>query len=395
MSDVFFYVQNLLGIGHLRRAAVLAKAMGGAGLRVDFIAGGFPVPGLDLGGARVIQLPPVRAADERFSALLDDAGRPIDEAWRARRRAALLDAFDRARPEAVLIELFPFGRRAFRFELEPLLETVWAGPERPQILCSVRDLLVEKTNSGRAEEAAATIVRRFDTVLVHGDPTVAPFSASFPAADRIADKIRYTGYVVEPRRAPATVGGGAGEVLVSAGGGAVGRPLIEAALAARPLSAARDLPWRIVLGPQYPEREAIALLAMARPGLAIERFRPDLASLFADCAVSVSQAGYNTVLELIAAGARAVVVPFSAGAESEQLARARRLAERGLLTIVEAAALTPVVLAVAIDRALAVPRPAPGGGLRLDGAGETAAFLLEAVARRRAARHDGHRPVEH
>jgi predicted glycosyltransferase len=48
MSDVFFYVQNLLGIGHLRRAAVLAKAMAEAGLTVDFVAGGFPVPGLDL-----------------------------------------------------------------------------------------------------------------------------------------------------------------------------------------------------------------------------------------------------------------------------------------------------------------------------------------------------------
>lgn len=394
MSDVFFYVQNLLGIGHLRRAAVLAKAMGEAGLRVDFIAGGFPVPGLDLGGTRVIQLPPVRAADGHFSALLDDAGRPIDEAWRARRRVALLDAFDAARPEAVLIELFPFGRRAFRFELEPLLEAAWAGPARPEILCSVRDLLVEKTKPGRAEEAAATIARRFDAVLVHGDPMVAPFSASFPAADRIADKIRYTGYVVEPRHAPAPGGGGGGEVLVSVGGGAVGRPLVEAALAARPLSAARGLPWRIVLGPQYPEREAITLLAVSRTGLAIERFRPDLAGLFEGSALSISQAGYNTVLELIAAGARAVVVPFSAGAESEQAARARRLADRGLLTMVEEAALTPAALAEAIDRALAAPRPAPGGGLRLDGAGQTAAFLLEAVARRRASRHDGHRPVE-
>jgi predicted glycosyltransferase len=63
MSGVFFYVQNLLGIGHLRRAAVLAKAMSEAGLTVDFVAGGMPVVGLDIGGARLVQLPPVRSAD--------------------------------------------------------------------------------------------------------------------------------------------------------------------------------------------------------------------------------------------------------------------------------------------------------------------------------------------
>ncbi|HVG82317.1 MAG TPA: glycosyltransferase [Methylomirabilota bacterium] len=394
MSEIFFYVQNLLGIGHLRRAAVLAKAMAQAGLSVDFVAGGVPVPGLDPGPARLVQLPPVRSADERFSALLDDRGIPIDEAWREGRRAALLEAFAASDPDALLIELYPFGRRAFRFELLPLIEAASARPHRPEILCSVRDILVEKGKSGRAEEAAALVERHFDAVLVHGDPAIAPFSASFPAADRIAGRLRYTGYVVEPRMPPEAPGPvPEGEVLLSAGGGAVGRPFVEAALAARPISKAKGLPWRVVLGPQYPEPEAARLVAMAGPGLAVERFRPDLAQLFAGCSLSISQAGYNTVLELVAAGARAIVVPFSAGAESEQAARARLFAERGLLTVVEEGLLGPAALARAIDAALARPRPAPGGGLRLDGARATAAFLLEAVARRRASRHDGAAPT--
>ena len=387
MSDVFFYVQNLLGIGHLRRAAVLAKAMVEAGLTVDFVAGGFPVSALDLGGARLVQLPPVRSVDDRFSALVDETGRAIDEAWRARRRAALIDAFAEAGPAALLIELYPFGRRAFRFELQPLLEAAHSRSGRPEILCSVRDILVEKGKPGRAEEAAETVLRYFDAVLVHGDPAVVSFAASFPAAGRIADKLRYTGYVVE--RVPASLSGPRGEVLVSAGGGAVGRPLVEAALAARPLSSARDLPWRVVLGPQYPEAAAADLLAASGQGLAVERFRPDLAALFSGCALSISQGGYNTVMELLQAGTRAIVVPFAAGTESEQTARARRLSALGLLTVVEEAALGPEAISAAIDRALARPRPVPGGRIRLDGAADSARFLLEAVARRRASRHDG------
>ena len=335
MSDVFFYVQNLLGIGHVRRAAVLAKAMSKAGLDIDFVLGGFTVPGLDAGDARLLQLPPVRSADERFSALLDENGAPIDDVWRAHRRERLLAAFAAAAPAALLIELFPFGRRAFRFELEPLLELAHARQRRPEIVCSVRDILVEKSKPGRAEETAATIECFFDRVLVHGDPAVAPFAASFSAADRIADKISYTGYVVAERLAVMPPRPASGEILVSVGGGAVGKPLIETALAARALSLAHGVPWRIVLGPQYPQREAATLLANAPPGVLVDAFRPDLATEFSGCALSISQAGYNTVLELIAAGTRAIVIPFSTGRESEQQERARRLAELGLLTVIE------------------------------------------------------------
>jgi predicted glycosyltransferase len=123
--------------------------------------------------------------------------------------------------------------------------------------------------------------------------------------------------------------------------------------------------------------------------VSVEVFRPDLAAEFPGCALSISQAGYNTVLELIAAGTRAIIVPFSTGSESEQAERARRLADRGLLTVIEEKTLTAPVLAAAIDHALASPEPIPGGGLRLDGASQTAALLVEAVARRRASRHDG------
>ncbi|MFQ5954296.1 MAG: glycosyl transferase, partial [Kiloniellales bacterium] len=119
---LLIYVQHLLGIGHLRRATTLAHGFAAAGLEVTLISGGFPVPGLDLSGLGFVQLPPTRAADEHFKALLDEHDRPVDEAWKARRRELLLAAFDRVRPDVLLFELFPFGRRQLRFELDPLLE---------------------------------------------------------------------------------------------------------------------------------------------------------------------------------------------------------------------------------------------------------------------------------
>jgi len=113
----------------------------------------------------------------------------------------------------------------------------------------------------------------------------------------------------------------------------------------------------------------------------VERFRNDFPSLLRNCCLSLSQGGYNTVMELLTAGARAVIVPFGAGQEIEQAMRARRLAERGLVRMVDSAALTPALLAAAIDDALARPAPSPSpSAIALDGAAAVARRLAQLVA---------------
>ena len=377
---VLFHVQHLLGIGHDRRAALIARGLCAAGMEVTVLRGGHPVPGIDYGAAAVIQLPPARAADETFKTLLDERGHPIYDAWRANRREAVLNAFKRVRPDALLVESFPFGRRAFRFELLPLLEAARAAGV--VTACSVRDILVAKANPDRLEESAATVERLFDRVLVHGDPALIPFDATFPLAGRIADRIRYTGYVAAPPSAAETTApentDGADEVIVSVGGGAVGLPLLRAALGARPLTSASDAVWRLLAGPDLPDAAFRALAADAPPGVRVERARPDFPALLRRCRLSVSQAGYNTVLDLLQAGCRAVVVPFAAAGETEQPTRARLLERRGRLVVVEEAGLTAETLAAGIARALTQPAPPPVP-VRLDGAAGTARSLAEAV----------------
>ncbi|MBB3263052.1 putative glycosyltransferase [Azospirillum sp. OGB3] len=378
---VLFHVQHLLGIGHDRRAALITRGLAEAGVAVTVLRGGHPVPGIDYGpAAEIVQLPPARAADSGFKTLLDEHGRPIDDAWRARRRAAVLEAHDRVRPDALLVESFPFGRRAFRFELLPLLEAAKAGGA--VTAASVRDILVTKAKPERLEETVSTVERLFDHVLVHGDPELIPFAATFPAAARIADRIRYTGYVAAPQGAETEAMDGTGEVIVSVGGGAVGLPLLRAALAVRastPLGL--DAPWRLLAGPDVPEAEFRALAADAPPGTIVERARPDFPALLRRCRLSISQAGYNTVLDVLQAGCRAVVVPFAAGSETEQATRAHLLEERGRLAVVDEATLTPDTLAAGVAKALALPPP-PAIPLRLDGAAATARLLLDAVAYR-------------
>jgi predicted glycosyltransferase len=83
-------------------------------------------------------------------------------------------------------------------------------------------------------------------------------------------------------------------------------------------------------------------------------------------------------MELLAAGTRAVVVPFAEGGETEQPMRARLLAARGLLTLVEPADLTPRALAAAIDAADRRPPPTVSA-IDLAGAAETARAIAALV----------------
>lgn len=379
---VAIHVQHLLGIGHLRRAAALARALSAKGADVLVLSGGVPVPGIDFGGARLHQLPAAVTADVNFSGLLDADGRPVDDAWKARRRAALLETVAAFRPDILVIEMYPFGRRPFRFELTPLLDWAAAQARKPRIASSVRDILVDKGKPGRAEEIADIVRRHFDLVLVHGDERLVPFGRTFPAAHLIADRLRYTGYMVEvpsmtkqDRAGENRIGG---EVLVSAGGGAVGASLLKAALEARKLSRLRDRTWRIIAGRNLPEADYAALAAATRgdAGIILERHRSDFTQLLAKCHVSLSQAGYNTVMEILALETPAVVVPFADGAESEQTLRAQILAERGVLDCVQEP--DPAQLAAALDRRAGLG----GAGLDLafDGAERSAAFLLDEVA---------------
>ena len=359
---VFSYVQYLQGIGHLYRAAHIAAAMVEAGLGVDLVSGGMPVPKVSPENVTLHQLPPIRCRDGDFSDLVNALGAPLDDAYRDHRRDELLGLFRRQQPQILIVEAFPFGRRQMRFELLPLLEAAVNASPRPVVVCSVRDILQVREKPGRAQETLDLVDAYFDHVVVHGDPDFAPLEATFPRTREIRDKIHYTGLVgVFAEDAPVSCGDDRGEILVSAGGGATrSEVLLSLAMKARALSSAKDRPWRLLYGTNLPEEALTGLMADLPEGVTLEpnRSRAEFLDLLAACSLSVSQAGYNTVTDILHCGCRAVLAPYSARGETEQLHRARRMEELKLAHIVEAEQLSAESLAQAVDAALAAPPPA-------------------------------------
>ncbi len=370
---VLFHVQHLLGIGHQRRGATLTRAMQDAGLDVTYVSGGHGIPNLDLGGAELVQLPPVRAVDLYFKKLVDENDQPINDAWRERRRDGLLAVWRRIQPHVIVLELYPFGRRQMRFELLPLLDAALASERRPIIASSVRDILVASPKPERLVEMLKRVETYFDHVLVHGDPGLVPFESTFPHAAQIAGKLHYTGYVVDrtgQRGGPGSPGWD--EVLVSSGGGAMGDALMRSAIQARAKSTLNGKRWRVLVGVKVPEEEYQALIALAAESgktgdIVVERARGDFPTMLMNCALSISQGGYNTLMECMHAGCRAIIVPYAGGLETEQTLRAELLAKRGVITVLAETELSPGAMAEAVERSLAGPGAATAG-VRTDGA---------------------------
>jgi predicted glycosyltransferase len=381
--SLLFYCQHSLGLGHLTRSLALCAALAGR-FRVALLSGGSLPDGIAVpDGVELVPLPPLGlAADRRL--VSEDARYTVAEAD-ALRQARILAALRRHRPDTLVIELFPFGRKKFAGEIVPLLEAARALPSSPVIACSLRDILVSRgEKQARHDERAAALTDRFfDVVLVHSDPCFARFEESLTPGVALRTPIEHTGFVTPPRARPA--GRARGEhVVVSAGGGRVGGPLLRAALGAHELLGG-SVAMKLVAGPFLAEDEwlALARAAEGRRGLELVRSVPDLEAELAVAAGSVSQCGYNTALELLSSGAPGLVVPFAEAGEDEQTRRARRLEALGALRVLDPAQLTAERLA-AESRRLGdfVPR-------RLDldtgGAARSTAILGDLVGRRWAA----------
>jgi predicted glycosyltransferase len=374
---ILIYCQHVLGIGHLFRTLEITRAM--RGHRVVLVLGGPPVNIPVPGHVRVFQLPALEM-DAAFSALL-----PVDRAMdletvKRQRRDRLRRIAEEVAPDVLLIELYPFGRNGFSFELLPLLEAIRGGDLAPcRVVSSVRDILVEKQDPRKFEQRVIDRLNRlFDAVLVHGDPAVISLNETFSRIEDIRIPVVYTGYVCrrasrdEGRRLRLRLGLRAGEKLLvaSAGSGSVGYPLLLAAVqAVRHL----DFPSRlhVFTGPYMKAGMAAELRRQAPANVVIERFAENFPLWLAAADLSLSMGGYNTTMDVLASGTPALIHPFSQN--REQRLRVEHLARIADLAPLEDRELDPPVLAGKIRLLFDIKPRRPQ--VRLDGAELTNKWL--------------------
>ncbi|MDP2645885.1 MAG: glycosyltransferase [Desulfobacterales bacterium] len=379
---VMVYCQHIWGVGHFFRTLEICRALDKHD--VLLVTGGPEVKAVLPGHVRAFRLPEI-LTDPDYSALFaSDRGMSLETTLKTRQEQ-LLALFKKEVPDLFMVELYPFGRRAFRHELDPILKAVRTGAlPATRVVCSLRDILVEKNDPAAYEARVVNALNRyFDALLVHSDPRVIRLAETFSRVNDIHIPVFYSGFVapLPPEGARRTLrrrlGIGKGEKLIvaSAGGGKIGAGLLEPLLSAVGRLGPEYRPHLYVFtGPFMPQAVFDRLQRRADGRVRIFRFATDFLSHLAAADLSVSMAGYNTCMNILATRVPALVRPYSQ--DREQGLRAKHLARLGALKILSDADMMPARMAVVIQEALS-RKPSRPISMDLNGARNTAAWLHE------------------
>lgn len=381
---ILFYCQHSLGMGHLTRSFALVDRLAERFHVVLLNGGRLPKCVATPASVELVNLPPLG---------IDDSGQLVSHDKRfsvtralERRQEIISATFEKLRPAVVLVELFPFGRKKFASELLPLLQAARAPEKRALVVCSLRDILVrQRKDQQKYDNRAAALANEFvDVILVHSDPSFARFEESFQPSLALRVPVKHTGYVVPRATTSSITTRKRKQIVVSAGGGIVGEPLLRACIEAHDhLAFDRDIEMKLIAGPFLSEDswQKLRALAHGKQRLRLVRQVSDLSSELRGAAVSISQAGYNTCLDVLRAGVPALLIPFATDTEDEQRKRAFRLQERGAVKVVEQQALTPERLATEIHHLIDSKVSAPQLDLR---GAETSAILINSMLKRKS-----------
>ncbi|HKR96979.1 MAG TPA: glycosyltransferase [Candidatus Angelobacter sp.] len=384
---LLFYCQHSLGMGHLIRSFAIADGLANHFEEVFLNGGPLPEGQRSPEKVEIINLPPL-GFDSEMQLLSRDDNHTVAQAQRLRLEI-MRNALRSVKPDVLLIELFPFGRKKFAKELITLLEDARALSAPPVVVCSLRDILVER-NQHHDELACYRVNRYFDVILVHSDARFARLEESFHPCSPLKVPVHYTGFVAREQEEDAKPKTREPRIVVSAGGGLVGETLLRTAIQAYEFLPAADKPeLRLIGGPFIPEQswQGLEEVARGKQGISLIRSVPDLGVELRSAVASISQCGYNTAMDILRSRVPALVVPFSGEKQDEQMNRARRLERLGALRVLEQDRLNAQTLAAEMDALLRF-QPSPIQ-LDMNGVVSTAQLIKDLLPRKQKGSSNG------
>jgi predicted glycosyltransferase len=381
-----FYVFDAgSGIGHLRRLARIAEAMSG-----DFSC--LIVTGHDIApqwivpqGCEYVRLP---SWDNLITSKAAYWGRKpfidlsLQEAV-AFRSAMLLGVMEGFRPDALFVDHLPLGAHG---ELATILRT--ANCRKYLVTRGIQNETEDLQRLVLGGEAMESLGRDYDRILSAIDPQVFEWSSRYGLHPDIVEKICSVGYVApldlqHIRRQARRLRGidrDAPWVVVSAGGGQWGEPLIEACL-----NMAQYYPevyFDVVMGPRSRLATSIGNQQIQADGrVRIWGVNPELAAMHASADVVVTTGGYNSLLEALQGCARIICVPYRTDPSDEPFQHATFLSRYVDLVVTTEIGNVQGLLSAAIDACRQGAVNDRRGQLQMDGASAIAQLALNDLRR--------------
>jgi predicted glycosyltransferase len=376
---ILLYSHDTVGLGHIRRVAAIGKQLATEApedtvliLTGSNVAGSLTLPP----NVDYVKLPSVRKVtnSEYEARTLRMEGDDV----MSLRAEIIKETFRSFDPDLLIVDKAPLGVHG---DLLPTLKLARERGPRCRVVLSLRDILdtpEEVIGAWEREGIHEALRRYYDLVLVWGEQRIYDVVREYGLPSDVAAKVNYCGYIgVEPDSGPPADRGKRKKlVLVTVGGGQDGYDLLATYL--RSLAETkRRFASVVLLGPDLPAEKRAELTALIEqadaPVFAVDYAR-QIDRFMRSADLCVTMGGYNTMCEVVSRGRPAIVVP-RVNPRQEQLIRATKWHELGLLRMIHPDALSPSVLAAAIDEELAHPRTPAQPALDFGGLDRAARIL--------------------
>jgi predicted glycosyltransferase len=362
---VLIYSHDTFGLGHLRRCRSIAHAIVERfkGVSVLIISGSQIAGAYDY-RARVdfVKIPSVI---KLYNGEYDSIGEYIDVRDILRMRRLIIQrAAESFEPDLIIVDKAPLGLKG---ELEPTLASL--ARRGAKLVLGLRDVMDSAQHleaEWRPRAVLEKMDRIYDRVWVYGPRRFWNPLKDLKISPSLAERMHYVGFIRS--ELPGSPGREVHQLperylLVTAGGGGDGSPMMEQVLAAREHDSANDFPLVLVLGPfmRSENRERVRQRAANLANVHVIDFETKIELLLSRAVGVVGMCGYNTFCEALSFDRKALFVPRTQP-RLEQHIRATRGRELGLCDMIEAdGAADPLRLAEALRR---LPnRPSPSAHL--------------------------------
>ncbi len=343
-TRIALYSHDTMGLGHVRRNLLIAKALANSALRPEILlitgapqATAFSLPGR----TSCLALPSLRkeSTGEYRSHYRGVSLRSLID-FRSGTIRTAIEEFD---PDILIVDKVPRGAlRELDFTLEFL-----RGRNRTTCILGLRDVLDEPDvvkREWKSDSLEDVIRDYYDYIWIYGDPRIYDPVQEYEFSPSIAEMVTYTGYHDQRLRlSKITKHEEMGPfILCLVGGGQDGARLVETFARCIPPPETQCV---IIAGPFMPRhaQRRLERWATRYQHLKVLDFLAEPASLLNQATRIIAMGGYNTICEILSFQKPALIVPRVVP-RREQLIRAERLRELGFVDVLNWDDVTPETL---------------------------------------------------
>lgn len=351
--NILMYSHDTYGLGHIRRTMAIANHLRDINTNVLILTGS-PIAGRFHFPEQVdfVRIPGmIKKTNDDYQSL----SIRIDQEKALSIRTNIILATARTfQPHLFIVDKEPLGLKK---EVLPTLEWLKESSPSSFAILGLRDILDDAEviqKDWQQRDIYSYLDRLYDEIWVYGNQSIYDPIEMYKIPGQIHSKIQFTGYIPRKKLNPQIkvsvrkryrILEDDSFILVTTGGGGDGYEVIDHYLAMHDYYPT-SLPFKtiIITGPFMPKAKSEELEARAKiHGIKTIPFDPRLEDLIAAADMVISMGGYNTICEILTQQTPALIIPRETP-RKEQLIRATRLKDEGLLDFIPFKEVTPQLL---------------------------------------------------